>query len=129
MSKTWTTPDAALPITRAELLAFGITPEELAAGEARGKLTTWGPWQLPVNYWALCTSTVWDENTAGYTHAASTTVYGMRTLSKPRQEGSCLEGRVHVNGKSVRGFTSSQLFELEDGSLINIATIHACLNQ
>ena len=37
-----------------------------------------------------------------------------------------LEGRVKVNGKAYRGFTSSQLFELPDGKLINAATIHAC---
>jgi hypothetical protein len=27
----------------------------------------------------------------------------------------------------VRGFTSSQLFQLPDGKLVSVATIHACL--
>lgn len=115
-----------MSITRAELLAFGITEAEIAAGESRGKLKTWGGmWQLPRSFRALCMSATWGEGSRG--HRDTATCYGIRTLSAPRQSGHCLEGRVSVNGKSVRGFTSSQLFELEDGSLVDVATIHACL--
>lgn len=123
--KTWVNPNAALNITRAELIAFGITEAQIAAGTARGKLVSRGMWNLPVSYRALCMSATWGDGVNGYRDTA--TCYGLRTLSRPRESGHCLEGRVSVNGKSVRGFTSSQLFELEDGSLVDVATIHACL--
>lgn len=126
-SKTWVNPNSALTITRAELIAFGITEAEIAAGESRGKLKTRGPWQLPVSFRALCMSATWGDASNG--HRDSATCYGLCTLSAPREAGHALEGRVRVsvNGKSVRGFTSSQLFELEDGTLVNVATIHACV--
>lgn len=119
--KTWTNPSAALPITRAELIALGITEDQIAKGEARGELETWGSWQQPLSYKALCMSAEYAAR-----GRVSATAYGIRTLSKPAQAGHVLEGRVSVLGKSVRGFTSSQLFELEDGSLVNVAVIYAC---
>lgn len=124
--KTYSNPPAgALPITREELLAFGITEAEIQAGAARGKLETRGPWFVPVRFTALCVSCDWAP---GSGHRRSETVYGVRTLSRPVQSGHVLEGRVSVNGRSVRGFTSSQLFELPDGHLVDVATIHACLS-
>jgi len=57
----------------------------------------------------------------------SETAYGKRTLTNLRESGHQFEGQVSVNGRKVRGFTSSQLFELPDGKLINVATIHACI--
>ena len=126
---TYTKPvPVSLPITETELLALGIPADAIASGEYRGELKTFGPWQIPVSYRALCTSTVYTpENQARYTaEQESETLYGVRTLSAAHESGS-LEGRVSVNGRKVRGFTSSQLFKLPDGRLINVATIHACL--
>jgi hypothetical protein len=114
---------STLPITYTELVALGITTEEIGNGEARGELKTCGPWQLPVSFRALCMSREWGE----YSSVTSAKAYGIRTLSAPRQEGYVLEGTVSVNGRKVRGFTSSQLFELPDGKLVNVATIHACI--
>ena len=34
------------------------------------------------------------------------------------------EGRISIAGKKVRGFTSSKIFRLPDGELINVAVIH-----
>ena len=120
-------PDVAIQIESKKLLEFGIPQSALDAGEMKGELKTVGMWHIPVSYRALCVSSVWD-NSKGYTVRTSETIYGMRTLSKPTQSGYELEGRVSVNGRKVRGFTSSQLFQLENGKLVNIATIHACLN-
>lgn len=120
--KSWVNPSPVLPITRAELIALGITEDEIAKGEARGELETWGPWQQPLVYKALCMSVEYADG-----RRISATAYGIRTMGQPKQSGHVLEGRVSVLGKSVRGFTSSQLFELEDGSLVDVAVIYACL--
>lgn len=126
--KTWQNPPAgALPITEEELIAFGIPKEAIVAGEHRGDLKTVGMWQLPKSYTALCMSAVFDDS-KGYTRTTSATVYGIRTLSGCNQSGYALEGKVSVEGRKVRGFTSSQLFELPDKRLVNVATIHACIN-
>jgi hypothetical protein len=120
-------PAGAIKITSRELLAFGIPQTALDAGEMRGDLKTIGMWHIPVSYRALAMSCVWD-NSAGYTVTKSATIYGVRTLADCKQSGHELEGRISIAGKRVRGFTSSQLFEIENGKLVNIATIHACVN-
>lgn len=53
-------------------------------------------------------------------------VYGMRTLLNPKESGYQLEGRVSIGGKKYRAFTSSTLFEREDGSLCDVAVLHVC---
>lgn len=110
----------AIKLSQAQAEAL-FTPAQIAAGEARGKLESFGPWQLPLSYTALCTSNVWANDQHGPLH-----VFGVRTLSRPRQEGHALEGRVSIGGRKYRAFTSSQLFELPDGRLINAEIIHAC---
>lgn len=113
----------ALPVTEDELLSMGITEADIVAGEKRGELKTIGPWSIPVSYKALCTSMV---NTypdfPSVTH--SKTAYGIRTLTGIRQSGYEMEGWVSIGGKKFSAFTSSQLFELEDGRLVDVATIH-----
>ena len=111
-----------------ELLAFGFTEEQVRSGEIRGDLKSRGMWQIPVSYKALLETKVFDD-TKGYTTVPSADIFGVGTLSKPKQSGYQLEGRVSLNGKKYRGFTSSQLFELPDGHLVAIATIFVCLNQ
>lgn len=119
----------ALPITREELIALGVNAEAIDKGAVHGDLKTRGPWGIPVTYSALCMSVVWtpEEKQKFTSERESETAYGMRTLSGIHQSGHQLEGRVSVNGKKVRGFTSSQLFELPDGKLVEVATIHACV--
>jgi hypothetical protein len=127
-------PPVALPVTVAQLLALGIPQSAIDANEMRGEVKSHGPWQIPVSFRALCVSSVFGASLVARPRL-SETVYGIRTLSKPRACGHELEGRVSVNGKNVRGFTSSQLFALTDKpdawgkpSLFNCATIHACVN-
>ena len=50
-------------------------------------------------------------------------ILGVRTMNNPREEGYCQVGRVSLFGRKVRGWTSSQLFEREDGSLCSVAVI------
>lgn len=124
-------PRGSLPITQAELLALGVPMSAIESGELRGELETRGPWQLPVSYRALCTSTVYTDKDRAMRSAQtdSVTAHGMRTLTQCTQSGYALEGRVTVGGKSYSAFTSSQLFNvrLSDGSrkLVDVAAIHA----
>lgn len=107
----------AIKITEAQLASFGIQAED-----TRGDLETFGPWHLPVRFRALAVSYVFSPN-----HWAETvTLYGVRTMGKLKESGYCLEGRVSVEGRKRRGFTSSQLWELPGGRLIETATIHVC---
>lgn len=48
-------------------------------------------------------------------------VFGNRRMHHPRESGYNQEGRVSVGGKKHRAFTSSRLFEREDGSLCDVA--------
>lgn len=98
---------------------------EIAAGECRGEMHTSGPWQLPRSYKALCTSNTFGRDEFPIAHGPLH-VYGKRTLTSARQSGYELEGKVIIGGRKYRGFTSSQLFELPSGKLINAAIIHAC---
>ena len=82
--------------------------------EVRGEMETVGMWSICHHYSALAV----DRD--GY-------VYGIRSLSKPRESGYVLEGRVSIDGKSYRAFTSSKLFQRGDGSLCDVAILYVCM--
>lgn len=48
-------------------------------------------------------------------------LYGVRTMSRPKESGYNMEGRVSIAGKTHSAFTSSKLFERPDGSLVDVA--------
>ena len=123
-TKTWINPESsALPITQAELEnLLGIKLDIDNLDDIHGELKTYGVWNIPVSYKALTTSTLYSIDR---TRIISETVYGLRTMTNIRQSGYDLEGYVSINGKKYSCFTSSQLFELENGKLINVAVIHA----
>lgn len=50
-------------------------------------------------------------------------VYGIRKAREIKEDGYCCRGRVSVNGKKVKCFTASKLFEREDGSLCDVAVL------
>ena len=117
-------PPVVLPITIDELKQWGIDQSDIDKGEFRGELKTIGPWNIPVSYRALAMANDYD-NKSMFTQILKTTVYGIRIMGNCRQSGYELEGYVSINGKKYSAFTSSQLFELPDGKLIDVATIHA----
>ncbi len=107
------------PLTEEQAKAI-FTQADIAAGQKRGELKTFGPWHQPLTYKALACSQ--DFEAPG----KPMTVLGERTLTKVRESGHELEGRISVAGKSYRGFTSSCLFELPNGTLVDCAIIHVC---
>ena len=104
-------------IITAEQMNELFTPAELEAGEKRHECATRGPWQIIASVKGLAV----DEKTQ--------TIYGMRTLDSARSMGYDMEGRVKVNGKRVRAFTSSLLFELPDKRLISCGILYLCMDQ
>lgn len=84
-----------------------------AESEVRGTLKTVGMWHVPVSYRTLAMDM----------HGR---VFGMWTMNPVQQSGYDLEGRIKLEGKSYRAFTSSSMFMREDGTLCNVATVHVC---
>ena len=52
-------------------------------------------------------------------------IYGPRTLQDIKEAGYHSEGRVSIGGKNHSAFTSSILFEREDGLLVNVGVLFA----
>lgn len=113
-------PEVAIKLTKDQASAFGI---DITKDEIRGKLETRGPWNIVTGYRALCISNEYDRS-GMFTKISSTTIFGQRNLSTPKQSGYSLDGYVSIEGKKYTAFTSSTLFEVE-GKLINVATINA----
>lgn len=72
------------------------------------EMVTVGPWQIIKTLKAL----VIDMDGG---------VYGIRSMYAPSEIGYTSFGRVSLNGKKVKAFTSSRMFEREDGSLCDVA--------
>lgn len=106
-------------------LIFGKDYDKvISEGERRGEIKTRGPWSIISSYRSLCITSTWKD--VGYSkYVDEYTIYGDRQLSNPRQSGYDLEGYVSVEGKKLSAFTSSILFELPDGILIDVGCIHA----
>lgn len=109
----------ATHITDADALYY-LGADALATGERRFETETRGPWSLISQCRGLAVTVERDAH--GYvTHYI---VYGDRALTSPREAGYRLEGRVSINGTKRTAFTSSTLFELPDGRLINVAVLY-----
>jgi len=50
-------------------------------------------------------------------------VYGVRSMSRPKESGYVLEGRVSIGGETCSAFTSSHLFQRPDGSLVDVGVL------
>lgn len=101
-----------------------------------------GAWKLPANeVWNLperptnevrfditTTGSGWNLITGikGLAVDRDGKVWGWRALSNPKESGYVQEGTVSIAGQKVRAFTSSQLFEREDGSLCDVAILYLC---
>jgi hypothetical protein len=116
-SLTLKVPGGAVPITEDQWRQF-------IGSEFGHHMETVGHWSVPVKYTAIAVSYTWKNN-----FKDTITLYGKRTMSNLKQCGYVMEGRVSVNGKKLIGFTSSQLFELPDGRLFDVAVIHVCTKE
>lgn len=111
----------ATPISLEDAIKF-FGQAAIDAGERRGEMVTVGPWSICRRYKALATTATWRPGYSG--GVDEYTIYGDRTMTRPRQGGYELEGWVSIEGKKRSCFTSSILFELPDKRLIDVAVIH-----
>lgn len=102
--------DEKLTIQQAKILFGDITKKE-----QRLEIETQGPWNIISKCYGLATRK--DFNTG------EITIYGYRTLSNPMESGYELEGRVSIKGIKRAAFTSSHLFELDNGHMINVGIL------
>lgn len=114
--------DGVIRATEQQLNRLGITEEDIKAGFKRGILEEFGPWSFPLSFRAIIEHKEYSESS----RVTRARFWPPQTLSKPKQDGHCLEGVVSWKGKKLRGFTAFQLFELPDGTLINVETIFVC---
>ena len=77
-------------------------------GEQRFEMKHHGPWNVIVSIRALAIT-------------LDGKVFGMRRMSRPKESGYQMEGRVNIGHRKYRAFTSSKLFERPDGSLVDVA--------
>jgi len=115
-------PDFAIPATVEQLAALGVTPDEIAKGEKRFESVHSGPWQICRSLRAIVEFTGRDESGRATVKA----FYPARTMHAPRPCGYDMEGRIPFAGRKASAFTTSQVFELPDGKLVEVATLHLC---
>jgi len=109
-------------IVPAELVNELLTSEEISKGESRLIVKTAGSWQVPVSAFGLVVS--FDYEASKKALGQPLFVYGKRTLTNWKQCGYEAEGKVSINGKKRRAFTSSKLFRLPDNSLLSGQVLH-----
>lgn len=83
--------------------------------EFRFEMDLVGPWQICRSLRGLVVSM--DFNTK------ERTIYGWRKMVSCRQSGYDMEGRVSLGGKKYTCFTSSDIFDIDDGRCVDVATI------
>jgi hypothetical protein len=120
-------PSGSIPATVEQLLVLGFSPAEIEAGEKRAEAETLGPWQTVSRLRGIVVSVEFDRS-AFPTRSKRFRAWPMRSMSRPRYMGYDMEGKISLDGVKVRAFTSSQLFELPNGKLINCFTLFACID-
>jgi hypothetical protein len=105
--------------TREELNLLGVTDEEIDAGEKRFEMETWGCYGVARSIKAIVECGEFGERSK----VVWKQFYPVRTMSNPKQSGYDMEGVVSIGGKKSTCFTSSQLFELPCGKLVDVAVI------
>lgn len=109
-----------LTVEQAKNLGIDILQDEI-----RGNLKTFGVWQIPISFNALCVSRKYGKKENSYhDQCLQVIVYGNRTMTNVKQGGYELNGYVSIKGKKYSCFTSCQTFEVE-GKLIEVSVIHA----
>jgi hypothetical protein len=109
----------SIPATLEQLAALGVTPAEIEAGEKRFEMETFGVWNAVSSVTAPVMRSTWSEN-----RRTSAAIFPPRKAYSVKSSGYELEGRISLGGCRFAVFTSSVLFELPDGRLIECAVLH-----
>lgn len=114
-------PAGAIPATNEQLLALGIPQSSIDAGRHSFETVTTYPWGVCHKLRAIVEFAEFGQ----FSRREWAKFYPMRSMSRPVEDGYCMRGYVSVGGKKCKAFTSSQLFELPCGKLVNVAVIFA----
>lgn len=98
--------------------------DAIESGEKRFVTEHYGPWQICTKVIGLAVTATWKDIGISYEVVDNYTLHGDRSLIKPKQSGYDMEGHVSIDGIKHSAFTSSILFELPNGKLINVAVLH-----
>lgn len=116
-------PSGSIPVSQAQLFALGFTVAEINAGEKRLDVETQGPWSLVSRLSGIVERGEFRKD--GSSRMEWVEFYPARAMSRPRQSGYDMEGHLSLNGKKHSAFTSSQMFELPDGHLVDCTVLFA----
>jgi hypothetical protein len=111
----------AIPATFEQLAALGFTPEEIDAGEKRLEMELSGPWHVCRSIRGIVERAEFGDNYG----KRWVEFYPARKMTNPRSSGYDMEGHVSIAGRKSSAFTSSQMFELPDGRLVNCGILFA----
>lgn len=101
-------------------------PMEIGAdGDAHFEMEQRGAWGQISKITGLAISQEFPEHRGTERTEAESglTVYGVRTMSNPRESGYEMEGYVSLNGKRYSAFTTSHQFRIK-GELVDVACLH-----
>lgn len=119
----------AIPIEPATLESL-IGADAIAKGERRFDLETVGPWHILRSIRGLAMTVESREPhhcRHGETSPATVAFHGLRTGRDCRTPGTWTDCRVSVGGRKRSAFTSSLLFKLPDGRLVDVGILY-CRN-
>lgn len=127
LTRTW--PDSAWVVQGDDPLLEPLR-QALAAGEdIRFETKHAGMFHKLVGVRALAVTDI-AYDTGKHTGCANTRrIIGMRSLQNMRESGYQQEGRVSVDGKKYRAFTSDMLVTDASGRLINVAVLYVCMGK
>ena len=115
--------ESEVHISRAALVTL-IGEDAVNAGEKRFEMETFGPWQIVRSIRALAVTAEWAEKPWGGRAVTSYTFHGDQTGHQVTQSGYAMECYVSIGGKKLSAFTSSVMFQTEDGKLVDVAVLH-----
>lgn len=104
-----------------------IGPEAIAKRERRFDIETVGPWHILRSIRGLAMTVESREPhhlDPDKTSPATVAFHGLRTGHDCRPQGTCTDCQVSVGGRKRSAFTTSHLFKLPDGRLIDVAVLY-----
>lgn len=107
------------PVTWEQAEKLGLK----SCDDVRLEVKTRGLWQIPVSITGHVMEAEWTEEKYGTRNVKTKTFHGVRTAGNLQQLGYEMEGRVSLNGKKVRVFTSHVLLQLPDKKLVRLGVL------
>lgn len=89
-------------------------------------IETHEPWGIVSKVRGLAVERITEGTYPNVGNTLRVIIHGVRSLSNPRESGHQMEGRVSIDGKRRRAFTSSMLFRLPDGKLCDVEILYVC---